>query len=276
MPRFVIQQHDASSMHWDFRLEVEDTFKSWAVPKGPSTDPREKRLAMAVDDHSLSWGNFEGVIGEGQYGAGPVIVWDRGTYRNLREEPMASALSAGHASFWLEGEKLRGGWSLLHIDGRRWLLVKRRDEHADSGDPVSERPESVVSGRSIDQLGQEQGGYREDMPPRGVKKGTKRARQYEHVKESQKDQGKSEGRAEEIAARTVNKERARSGESRTRSKTSTDDMSSGRRGGQRSGTNKQKGRTRDQLYTEAKNLNIDGRSSMNKQQLQRAVEAKKS
>ena len=86
-------------MHWDFRLEVEDTFKSWAVPKGPSTDPREKRLAMAVDDHSLSWGNFEGVIGEGQYGAGPVIVWDRGTYRNLREEPMASAFSAGHAFF---------------------------------------------------------------------------------------------------------------------------------------------------------------------------------
>ena len=276
MPRFVIQQHDASSMHWDFRLEVEDTFKSWAVPKGPSTDPRDKRLAMAVDDHALSWGNYEGVIGEGQYGAGPVIVWDRGAYTNLREEPMASALSAGHASFWLEGEKLRGGWSLLHIDGRRWLLVKRRDEHADSGDPVSERPESVVSGRSIAQLGQEPGGYREGMPPRGVKEGTKRARQYEHVKESQKDQGKSEGRAEEIAARTVNKERARSGESRTRSRTSTDDISSGRRGGQRSGTNKQKGRTREQLYAEAKNLNIDGRSSMDKQQLQRAVEAKKS
>ncbi|MET0512526.1 MAG: DNA polymerase ligase N-terminal domain-containing protein [Thermoleophilaceae bacterium] len=272
----MIQQHDATSMHWDFRLEVEDTFKSWAVPKGPSTDPREKRLAMAVDDHSLSWGSYEGVIGEGQYGAGPVIVWDRGTYRNLREEPMASALSAGHASFWLEGEKLRGGWSLLHTDRRRWLLVKRRDEHADSGDLVSERPESVVSGRSIDQLGQDQGGYRHDMPPPGAKKGTKRARQYEHVKESQKDQGKSEGRAEEIAARTLNKERARSGESRVGSKTSTDDLSSGRRGGQRSGTNKQRGRTRDQLYNEAKNLNIDGRSSMNKQQLQRAVEAKKS
>ena len=110
------------------------------------------------------------------------------------EEPMAAALSAGHASFWLEGEKLRGGWSLRHIDGRRWLLVKRRDEHADSGDPVAERPESVASGRSIDQLGQEQGGYRGGMPPRGVKKGTKRARQYEHVKESQKDQGKSESK----------------------------------------------------------------------------------
>ena len=114
------------------------------------------------------------------------------------------------------------------------------------------------------------------MPPRGVKPGTKRARQYEHIKDSQKDQGASEGRAEEIAARTVNKERARAGESRQRSRTSTQDMSSSRRGGQRSGTNRQKGRTRDQLYAEAKNLGIEGRSSMNKAQLQRAIAGKKS
>ena len=100
------------------------------------------------------------------------------------------------------------------------------------------------------------------MPPRGVQKGTKRARQYEHIKESQKERGASEGRAEEIAARTVNKEKARSGESRTRSRTSTDDMSSGRRGGQRSGTNRPKGRTRDQLYNEAKKLGIEGRSNI--------------
>ena len=114
------------------------------------------------------------------------------------------------------------------------------------------------------------------MPPAGVKKGTKRARQYEHIKESQKDQGRSEERAEEIAARTVNKERARAGESRQRSRTSIDDMSSSRRGGQRSGTNRPKGRTRDQLYEEAKHLGIDGRSKMNKSQLQKAVNAKKS
>jgi hypothetical protein len=113
------------------------------------------------------------------------------------------------------------------------------------------------------------------MPPRGVRKGTKRARQYEHIKDSQRRQGRSEGRAEEIAARTVNKERARSGESRARSRTSTQDMSSGRRGGRRSGTNRQKGRTRDQLYNEAKNLNVKGRSRMNKAQLQRAVDRKK-
>jgi hypothetical protein len=114
------------------------------------------------------------------------------------------------------------------------------------------------------------------MPPRGVKKGTKRARQYEHIKDSQKDQGASESRAEEIAARTVNKERARSGESRQRSRTSTQDMSSSRRGGQRSGTDRSKGRTRDQLYEEAKQLNVEGRSSMNKDQLERAVDRKKS
>ena len=114
------------------------------------------------------------------------------------------------------------------------------------------------------------------MPPRGVQKGTKRARQYEHIKESQLDRGTGEGRAKEIAARTVNKERARSGESRQRSRTSTQDMPSSRRGGQRSGTDRPKGRTRDQLYNEARQLGIEGRSSMNKGQLERAVEAKKS
>jgi len=114
------------------------------------------------------------------------------------------------------------------------------------------------------------------MPPRGVKKGTKRARQYEHVKRSQRRQGTSEGRAKEIAARTVQKERARSGESRQRSRTSTRDVSSSRRGGQRSGTSRPKGRTRDQLYNDAKKLGIEGRSKMNKQQLQRAVSRKRS
>ena len=112
------------------------------------------------------------------------------------------------------------------------------------------------------------------MPPRGVKKGTKRARQYEHIKESQLEQGRSEDRAEEIAARTVNKERARSGEARQRSRTSTKDMSSGKRGGQRSGTNRPKGRTRDQLYNEARQLGIEGRSKMSKRELARAIAKK--
>jgi hypothetical protein len=114
-----------------------------------------------------------------------------------------------------------------------------------------------------------------EMPPSGVKQGSKRARQYEHVKESEREQGASEGRAEEIAARTVNKERARSGEARTRSRSSTQDISSGRRGGLRSGKPGPRGRTREQLYAEARQLGIDGRSDMNKAQLQRAIENKK-
>jgi hypothetical protein len=113
------------------------------------------------------------------------------------------------------------------------------------------------------------------MPPRGVKKGTKRARQYEHIKQSEREQGRSEQLAEEIAARTVNKERARHGESRERSRTSTRDISSGRRGGLRSGTNRPKGRTKEQLYAEAKRLGVPGRSKMNKASLQRAVDRRK-
>ena len=111
--RFVIQKHAARRLHYDFRLEVEGVYRSWAVPKGPSMNPRDKRLAVAVEDHPLSWGNFEGVIAAG-YGAGTVQIWDRGAYRNRTErdgEPvdMVEALAAGHATFELTGQKLRGG-----------------------------------------------------------------------------------------------------------------------------------------------------------------------
>src|SRR5437588_8710286 len=106
-PIFVIQKHAATSLHYDFRLEVDGVLRSWAVPKGPSTDPREKRLAVEVKDHPLSYGGFEGVIGEGNYGAGSVIVWDTGSYRSLGDASMADALERGHASVWLEGSKLR-------------------------------------------------------------------------------------------------------------------------------------------------------------------------
>jgi len=153
--RFVIQQHAASTLHFDFRLEVEGVLRSWAVPKGPSTDPREKRLAMEVEDHSLEYGDFEGVHGEG-YGAGRVIVWDAGSYRPLTDGSPAEALDNGHLSFWLEGKKLRGGWTLRRThagDKPQWLLIKRRDEEADARrNPVSTQPESVLSGRTIDDL----------------------------------------------------------------------------------------------------------------------------
>jgi DNA ligase D-like protein (predicted 3'-phosphoesterase) len=152
---FVIQKHDATRLHYDFRLEVDGVLKSWAVPRGPSTNPAEKRLAVEVEDHRLSWGEFEGVIEDG-YGAGTVIVWDRGTWRPLTEGDPDQALRKGHLSFWLEGEKLRGGFTLQRTRGGdkpQWLLIKRRDEGADARrNPVSTQPESVISGRTVEDV----------------------------------------------------------------------------------------------------------------------------
>jgi DNA ligase D-like protein (predicted 3'-phosphoesterase) len=155
-PRFVIQKHDATTLHYDFRLEVDGTLRSWAVPKGPSTDPRERRLAVEVEDHPLEYADFEGVIGAG-YGSGAVIVWDAGTYHNLDEDrSMAEALDAGHARIWLEGEKLRGGWTLHRTNAGakpQWLLMKRRDEGADARrSPQSSQPESVKTGRTVEEV----------------------------------------------------------------------------------------------------------------------------
>jgi DNA ligase D-like protein (predicted 3'-phosphoesterase) len=159
-PAFVIQQHAATTLHYDFRLEVDGVLRSWAVPKGPSTDPADKRLAVEVEDHSRSWGDFEGRIGRG-YGKGAVIVWDRGTYENVTERdgepvPIAQALDEGHAVVRLDGEKVRGGYALRRVGGGakpRWLLIKTRDDAADrERDLVAELPRSVVSGRTVDEL----------------------------------------------------------------------------------------------------------------------------
>jgi DNA ligase D-like protein (predicted 3'-phosphoesterase) len=160
--RFVVQKHAASHLHYDFRLQVDGVLRSWAVPKGPSTDPGEKRLAVAVEDHPLDYGDFEGVIPQGEYGAGPVIVWDTGTYRNRttadgEKVPIDEALENGHAVIELDGQKLRGGYALTRVgprgDRERWLLVKTRDEYADPRrDPTSTLPESVLSGRTIEDL----------------------------------------------------------------------------------------------------------------------------
>jgi DNA ligase D-like protein (predicted 3'-phosphoesterase) len=155
---FVIQMHAARTLHYDFRLEIDGVLASWAVPKGPSTDPRDKRLAVRVEDHSIRYGDFEGVLGPG-YGAGAVIVWDTGPYRNLREEPLQDGLTDGHLSFWLEGHKIRGGYSLTRTGERRgkeqWILVKRRDEHADARrNPTSTQRESVLSGRTVEDVAQ--------------------------------------------------------------------------------------------------------------------------
>ncbi len=161
---FVIQLHDATRLHYDFRLEVDGVLKSWAVPKGPSLSPKDRHLAVMVEDHPLEYAAFEGVIPEGEYGAGPVIVWDGGTYRNLKQEDpnhppqtMAEGLEGGHATVWLEGKKLRGGFALVHTgsgkDEKNWMLVKMRDAEADEArDIVKERPESILSGKTIDEL----------------------------------------------------------------------------------------------------------------------------
>jgi DNA ligase D-like protein (predicted 3'-phosphoesterase) len=157
----VIQKHAATSLHYDFRLEVSGTLRSWAVPKGLSTDPRVKRLAVEVEDHPLEYADFEGTIGDGNYGAGAVIVWDAGTYRNLDEDrSMSETIDAGHVKVWLEGEKLRGGWTLQRTRDSakpQWLAIKRRDEGADARrNPVSTEPESVKSGRTVEQVAGEE------------------------------------------------------------------------------------------------------------------------
>ena len=148
---FVVQQHAARTTHFDLRLEVEGVMRSWAVPKGPSLDPAVKRLAVAVEDHELARNGLEGAVG-----AGATIVWDRGRYEQGGRVSWPEALERGHAVFVLHGEKLRGGFALQRTgrdEGAQWLLVKRRDTDARPGsDVVAERPASVVSGRTLEEL----------------------------------------------------------------------------------------------------------------------------
>jgi DNA ligase D-like protein (predicted 3'-phosphoesterase) len=149
---FVIQQHAATALHFDLRLEVGGVMRSWAVPKGPSLDPGVKRLAVQVDDHALGYNDFEG-----RTDGGAVIVWDRGSYEQGGRVPWPRALARGHAVFALHGQKLRGGFALQRTGQRgaksQWLLIKRRDEHARPGSNiVSEQPASAISGRTLAQL----------------------------------------------------------------------------------------------------------------------------
>ena len=163
---FVVQKHRARTLHYDFRLEVDGVLKSWAVPKGPSMNPAEKRLAVLVEDHPLDYADFEGVIPEGEYGAGAVLVWDCGPYSNLREEggapvSMADALRAGEIAVRLEGEKLRGGFALVRTrlggNPKNWLLIKMKDADADPRrNPVADEPASVRTGRTIEEILEEE------------------------------------------------------------------------------------------------------------------------
>jgi DNA ligase D-like protein (predicted 3'-phosphoesterase) len=165
-PRFVVQIHDARTMHFDFRLQVDDVLRSWSVPKGPSADPKDKRLAVPTEDHPLEYEEFEGVIPRGEYGGGTVIVWDRGTYEPLshdrrgRPVDFAESLERGHATFRLHGSKLRGAYALTRFRSDRngageeaWLLVRRAgDPGGGAGAPDPRRARSAKSGRTLAQV----------------------------------------------------------------------------------------------------------------------------
>ncbi len=153
-PLFVIQKHDATSLHYDFRLEEAGVLKSWAIPKGPSTDPHDKRLALMTEDHPLDYAHFEGVIPEGNYGAGQVLVWDLGTFKNLRELNITESIDDGKVEIWLEGKKLHGAYALIktHLQRNGWLFFKMKDEEAHPGNITEERPESVLSKKTIEEI----------------------------------------------------------------------------------------------------------------------------
>ena len=163
-PLFVVQKHAASTLHYDFRIEVDGVLKSWAVPKGPSLDPGQKRLAVPTEDHPLEYATFEGVIPEDAYGGGTVLIWDWGSYRNLKEgeneesEPrsVSRQIEEGHVTIWLNGRKLSGGYALIRTgkgEKPSWLLIKMKGPMADAQtDPTAARPRSVKTGRTLEEI----------------------------------------------------------------------------------------------------------------------------
>jgi DNA ligase D-like protein (predicted 3'-phosphoesterase) len=163
-PIFVIQKHDASNLHYDFRIEVDGVLKSWSIPKGPSTDPSEKRMAIPTEDHPLEYADFEGVIPKDQYGGGTVMVWDRGSYESIEGDregkeakPVSKQLEDGEVKIRLRGEKVKGGYALVNT-GQRWLLIKMDDDEADARrNPTSTEPKSVKTGRTLDDIVKQEG-----------------------------------------------------------------------------------------------------------------------
>lgn len=175
LPIFVIQKHAASHLHYDFRLEMEGVLKSWAVPKGPSYDPSVKRLAMMTEDHPYDYAGFEGVIPAGQYGGGNVIIWDQGTFELTEPDDGPKGIKAGKLAFKMYGKKMFGEWALVKIRGRspkgnEWLLLKHRDEYANDKIDVTEvAPQSVVSGKTVDEIGGSANVWQSNRPGTGRK-----------------------------------------------------------------------------------------------------------
>lgn len=184
--RFVVQKHDATRLHYDFRLEMEGVLKSWAVPKGPSLDPADKRLAMQVEDHPVSYFDFEGIIPEDNYGAGTVMVWDVGTWQPLSPVPVegkyvpgteseaVAMLAKGDLKFRLDGKKLKGDFAIVKMKGRRpgskgneWLLIKKHDDHEVDGYDIDEYDESVLSQRSLAEIAGDSGSAEWTSRPAG-------------------------------------------------------------------------------------------------------------
>jgi bifunctional non-homologous end joining protein LigD len=154
----VVQKHRATALHYDFRLEIGDAMPSWAVPKGPSFDTSQKRLAMHVEDHPLEYAGFEGIIPEGEYGGGTVMIWDEGTYEMLDDADPASALRKGELRFLLHGKKLEGRWTLVRTAPRKWLLIKGRDDRASKTDVTATHPRSVRTKRLLADIARDEGG----------------------------------------------------------------------------------------------------------------------
>ena len=153
---FVIQKHRASRLHYDFRLEHDGVMLSWAVPKGPSLDPANKRFAMQTEDHPIEYNQFEGVIPEGEYGGGTVMIWDRGTWEPEVDD-VDAALAKGELKFKLHGKKLRGSWVLVRMRPKQWLLIKHRDKYASTEEITGAKPRSAVSRRSLAGIAQRAG-----------------------------------------------------------------------------------------------------------------------
>lgn len=155
---FVVQKHRATQLHYDFRLEADGVLKSWAVPKGPSLDPTVKRLAMQVEDHPVDYAKFEGVIPEGEYGGGTVMVWDYGTYEPENTENVSEALRKGELKFSLNGEKLKGSWVLVRTRERQWLLLKHRDYYTTEEEVTEIAPASILTRRTLAEIAEDEGG----------------------------------------------------------------------------------------------------------------------